>query len=153
RKGNASGLGFGGRSLAVANAVLLSGFDLWAPHLPEDVRLVQPPFPLPGLDDVRQAVLRALEEPEAGEPLGARLRPPWRVTVVLADFCLPVPPLARDCRSEMLETVLQVLYISGIRASRLSILVANGLSRQWRPGELDDFLGSMRSEAVRCHDA
>jgi len=137
----------------VAKTVLLSGFDLWAPDLPDDVRVLQPPFPLPGLDDVRQAVVRALEEPEAGQPLTAFLRPTSRVTVVLDDFSLPVPPLASDCRSEMLETVLHLLHSTGVRPSRLAILVANGLSRQWRPGELDEILGPNRPESIRCHDA
>jgi len=137
----------------VAKTVLLSGFDLWAPQLPDDVRLLQPPFPLPALADVRQAVVRSLEEPEAGNSLTALLRPTSRVAVVMDDFSLPVPILAHDCRREMLETVLHALYSSGIRASRVEILVANGLSRQWRAGELDDFLGAGRPQSVRCHDA
>ena len=139
-------------NLTVPSTVLLSGLDVWAPQLPEDVRLLQPPRPLTGLDDARQ-VLRVLEEPEAGEPLTSRLRPTSRVTVVLDDFSLPVPPVAQDPRGEMLEAVLQTLYARGLRPSRVNVLVANGLSRQWRPGELDDFLGPTRSEAVRCHDA
>jgi hypothetical protein len=137
----------------VAKTVLLSGFDLWAPELPEDVRLLQPPFPLPAVDDVRQAALRALEEPEGGQPLSALVRPTSRVAVVLDDFSLPVPPVVHDCRREMLESVLQVLHISGVRSSRVGFLVANGLSRQWRAGELDEFLGSPRAHPVRCHDA
>ncbi len=139
--------------MAVTKTVLLSGFDLWAPELPDDVRLLQPPFPLPALDDVHQVVLRALEEPDAGEPLSALLQPTSRVALAIDDFSMPVPPLAHDCRREMLQAVLQALGTSGIPSSRVNILVANGLSRQWRAAELDDFLGSPRPHPVRCHDA
>ncbi len=151
RKGNASGVGLE-ENLAVPSTMLLSGLDLWAPQLPEDVRLLRPPLPLPGLDDARQ-VVRAMEEPEAGESLTTRLRPNSRVTVVLDDFSLPVPPMAQDPRGEMLQAVLEALHACGLRASRVTVLVANGLSRQWRSRELDEFLGPTRSEAVRCHDA
>jgi hypothetical protein len=139
---------------SVAKTLLLSGFDLWTPEIPEDAQILQPPFPLPALEDFRRATDQALEEPVDGEPLSQLLRPSAKVSVVIDDFALPVPPMARDCRREMLEGVIEVLQTQGVRPNRVSVTVANGLSRQWRDTELAEILGpSSAAYQVSSHDA
>ena len=55
----------------------------------------------------------------------------------------------------MLEGVLEALAAFGVKTSRITALVATGLSRQWRPAELTDWLGPRATSQilVRCHDA
>lgn len=133
----------------------MSGFDLRMAELPGDVRILTPRAPLPAIEDFRAAVATALEEPLDGEPFSTQLRQNARVTVVLDDFTLPVPPTSRDCRREMLEVVLGKLAQAGVRSDRISVLVANGLARQWRSAELTEMLGPQLTSAqpISCHDA
>ncbi|HME92570.1 MAG TPA: lactate racemase domain-containing protein, partial [Myxococcaceae bacterium] len=138
----------------VAKTLLLSGFDLWAPELPDDAQILLPPFPLPELEHFRRSADQALEDPVDGEPLVQMLRPGSKVSVVIDDFSLPVPPMARDCRREMLESVLDVLQLQGVRVNRVAITVANGLSRQWKETELAELLGPRPAPyQVASHDA
>jgi hypothetical protein len=139
----------------VAKTLLLSGFDLREAHLPDDVRLLLPPLALPGLVDFGEAVDRALDEPLSGEPLSALVKPKSRICVVLDDPSWPVPPLSHDPRRELLAGVLRVFAEQGVRSKQVTVLVANGLGRQWRATELTDLLGiaSTASFPVRCHDA
>ncbi|MBI3182415.1 MAG: DUF2088 domain-containing protein [Myxococcales bacterium] len=138
----------------MARALLLSGFEIVAPELPDDARVLMPPFPLPALEGLKEACTRALEEPLEGEPVASLLSPHSRVCVVVDDPSLPVPPLSRDCRREMLEAVLELLLAHGVR-QKPSVVVANGLGRQWRNTELTELLGiqSTASTQVGCHDA
>ncbi len=139
----------------MARTLLLSGFDLRAPELPSDARILVPRPALPGLDRFFEQCLSALEEPVAGPALSSWLRPGARVAVVIDDFSSPVPLVARDCRREMLEAVLALATKQGVPPSRVSVLIANGLSRQWRQAELADLLGEATTGAyaVRSHDA
>jgi hypothetical protein len=139
----------------VPRTLLFSGFDVLAPEIPEDARVLLPPIPLPELDDFKSAVQRAIEEPLEGPPLEQLLKPTAHVTVVIDDPSLPVPPVSKDCRREMLEVVLRTVALAGIRASRLTLLVANGLSRAWKTTELADFFGVETTAAypMTCHDA
>ena len=139
----------------MAKTLLLSGFDLREAHLPDDARLLLPPIALPGLVDFAEAVDRALDEPLSGEPLSSLLKAKVRICVVLDDPSWPVPPLSHDPRREMLAGVLRVFAAHGIRAKQVTVLVANGLNRQWRNTELTDLLSiqSTASFPVRCHDA
>jgi len=139
----------------VAKTLLMSGFDLRAVDLPDDARILVPPLALPALDDFRAAAQRALEEPVRGPPLTQLVRANSKVAVVLDDFSLPVPPASRDCRREMLEVALRQLSVAGIRPQQITVLVANGLSRQWRTTELAEFLGpqATSTHTILCHDA
>lgn len=136
-------------------SLLLSGFDLRAPELPSHARLLLPPIPLPGLEGFVEACERALEEPIAGAPLPSHLKPNVRVAVVIDDPSQPVPPMSKDCRREMLAAVLSVLGNHGVRSNRVAVLVANGLSRQWRASELTEVFGlqSTASYPMQSHDA
>jgi lactate racemase len=134
--------------------LLFSGFELSAPALPNYARTVQPPLPLPGLMNFRASVEDALEEPLDGSPVRGRIQATDRVTVVVDDFGLPVPPLANDCREVMVQAFLELLEERGVTPDRVKILVANGLSRQWRQTELLEWLGPAISRyTVSCHDA
>jgi hypothetical protein len=137
------------------SSLMMSGFDLRVVEVPDHARIVLPARPQPALDDPRRSILRALEEPVSGPPLADLLEPQLRVAVVLDDLSLPVPPPARDCRRDMLEVVLEQLAHQGVRPARTTVLVANGLSRQWRPAELAEVLGpqATASHPVTCHDA
>ncbi len=139
----------------MATSVLVSGFDVRELALPRTAEVLLPPLPLPALEDFKDAVARALEEPVDGLPLARRVRPTSRVTVVLDDPSFPVPLASRDARAEMLEAVLDALAQVGVKLPRVAVLVANGLNRQWRPAELSEWLGvrSTSLVAVRCHDA
>lgn len=139
----------------MARTLLFSGFDLRAPELPADARLLRPPSPRPALEPFSEACQRALEEPISGKRLADYLKPNARVAVVIDDPSLPVPPQSRDCRREMLAAVLSVLEDHGVRGNRVTVLVANGLSRQWRTPELVERFGqaSMERYPIQSHDA
>jgi lactate racemase len=138
----------------VERPLLFSGFELITPALPEYARVLRAPLALPGLMNFRAAVEQALEEPMEGPSLPQLLKPNQWVSVVIDDFSLPVPPLLYACRRKMLEAVLELLAEKGLGPDRVAILVANGLSRQWRPAELLELLGPMIGNyPVKCHDA
>ncbi len=123
--------------------------------MPDGAQVLLPPNSLPPLQDFKESVLRALDEPIAGPPLAKRVNAGSRVCVVLDDPSLPVPPASHDARGEMLEAVLEALTSFGVKAARVTALIANGLARQWRPAELTEWLGAKSTSqiGVRCHDA
>src|SRR4051812_2796921 len=133
----------------------MSGFDLRVVDLPEEVRLLLPLRAQHPLDDPRMAIVKAMMAPIAGPPLTDLVASDARVTVLVDDLSLPVPPPSHDPRADMLELVLAQLQQKGIRSAQIKILVANGLSRQWRPVELKDVLGeqTLAAHPVQCHDA
>ncbi|MFL5320185.1 MAG: lactate racemase domain-containing protein [Myxococcaceae bacterium] len=135
--------------------VLFSGFDLVAPELPADARILNAPPPLDPLGQVKESAKRALEAPVSGAALSRRVHAHSRVAVVVDDLSLPVPPLNHDCRRELLEAVLDLLAEKGLTSKRVTVLIANGLSRQWRMSELTDALGIQVTAAFPpiCHDA
>lgn len=138
----------------VTHATYVSGFDVGQVTLPPGAELLQPPLPLPAMDDFQDACARALEEPLDGPPLSARLKRGTRVCVLVDDFTLPLPLAARDARRDMLEAVLDALAQAGVRPAQVKVLVATGPSRHWRPAELAELLGPRATAlaAVRCHD-
>lgn len=139
----------------MSSSLLVSGFDLVQFTVPDGAQVLLPPHPLPPLQDFKDSVHRALDEPLAGPPLAKRVNPNSRICIVLDDPSLPVPPASRDARGEMLEAVVEALVSFGVKAPRITALVANGLARQWRPAELTEWLGAKSTSqiAVRCHDA
>lgn len=134
---------------------MMSGFDLRVVELPEQARILLPPRPQHALEDPKKAIAQALAEPLSGPPLHDWVTPGARVTVLIDDLSLPVPPPAHDPRGDMLEVVLGALAKKGVRAEQIQVLVANGLSRQWRSVELMDALGEqlVAAHPVTCHDA
>ncbi len=134
---------------------MLSGFEVIAPALPDDARILLPPIPLPGLEEFKDAVSQALEEPLEGDPVASLVGPNTRVCVVIDDPSLPVPPMSGGARRDMLLAVLELLEQQGARPNRVTVLVANGLNRMWRDTELADIYGieSTARYPVTCHDA
>ena len=55
----------------------------------------------------------------------------------------------------MLEGTLEALTHFHVKPADIKVLIATGLSRQWRPAELSEFLGPRATARVnvRCHDA
>lgn len=139
----------------VPRPLLFSGFDLRAPELPSDVRMLLPPLPLEPLADVGAACDRALETPDHGPSPLPELRATSRVTLVIDDPSLTVPLPASDFRRRILERVTAALTTRGIPHNRISVLIANGLSRKWRPTELGDLFGVQLTGGFEfeCHDA
>lgn len=137
------------------SSLLMSGFDLRVVDLPEEVRVLLPLRAQLPLDDARMGIVKAVMSPVAGPPLTDLVASDARVTVLIDDFSLPVPPPSHDPRADMLELVLAQLQQKGIRSAQIKILVANGLSRQWKPVELSDVLGAqtLAAHPVTCHDA
>jgi hypothetical protein len=139
----------------VPSSLIMSGFDLRVVDLPEEARILLPLRAQVPLDDAKAAILRAIAGPVSGPPLADLLTAETRVTVLIDDLSLPVPPPAHDPRADMLEVVLNQLERKSIRPAQVKVLVANGLSRQWRPVELADVLGEqvLAAHPVACHDA
>jgi lactate racemase len=139
----------------VPSTLLMSGFDLRVVDLPEEIRLLLPLRAQLPLDDARMAAVKAMMAPVAGPPLSDLVASDARVAVLIDDLSLPVPPPSHDPRGDMLELVLAQLQQKGIRPAQVKIVVANGLSRQWRPVELADVLGeqTLAAHPVTCHDA
>lgn len=136
----------------MASTLLMSGFDLRLLELPAGAQVLRAPPPLTALTDVTAAAKEALERPVGGLPLSERVTAQSRVTVVIDDFIFPVPQAQRDARRELLSALLASLDARGVRPSRVTLLIANGLSRKWRPAELTELLGPQESQ-VLCHDA
>ena len=110
---------------------------------------------MPALEGFAAACERALQEPVGGPPLASMLKPDSRVTVVVDDLSLPVPPVFREPRRDMLRAVLRILGNHGVRGDRVAIVVANGLSRKWRTRELAEAFGPEvgAEHQLRSHDA
>ena len=134
-------------------SLVVSGFDVREVELPPSAQVLLPPLPFPAQDDFHAAVVQALEVPQGGEPLSKRVTARSRLTVVLDDLAFPVPRATRDARATMLAAVLRVLEKHGIPSTRVTVLVGNGLSRQWRQAELIEWLGPKGASLARCHDA
>ena len=137
------------------SSLLVSGFDLVQFQLPPGAQVLLPPQPLPPLEDFKESVLRALDEPLSGPGLMKRVKPGSKICIVLDDPSLPVPPASKDARAQMLAAVLEALASFGVKPQRISALIANGLSRQWRPAEISEWLGAQSTSQIliRCHDA
>ena len=70
------------------------GFSL--EQLPADrSRIIYPPEPLAGIDDLDGAIRRALLEPLDMEPLPALLRPDMKLTICFDDASLSLPKMQR----------------------------------------------------------
>ncbi len=134
------------------------GDDLIRVNLPDETRSLLPPAPMPGLQDYKSAVRRALREPLGAPPLADLFRPGSRVTIAFDDPCLPLPPLAGDLRGQAIEVVLEELFRGGVDKERIRLVCAVGLHRKWTPAELRHLLGrkvwrEMGPDRIRNHDA
>jgi len=109
--------------------------------------VVEPSF-RPGVSDPGAELRRALQQPVAGPPLAARVRPGQTVAIAICDATRPQP------RQPMIEAVLDEL--AGITAvDDIVILVATGTHRGNTTAEIRAMLGDEIPGRVRVvnHDA
>ncbi len=114
-------------------------------RLPVGSRVVYPPPPLPGFEDVDGAIEEALENPLDRPPFSAQLRPGMKVTIAFDDISLPLPPMKKpDIRQRIIEKVLDKLAAHGI--DDIHLIAALGLHRRMTPGELRRAVGKRAFE-------
>ncbi len=90
---------------------------------------------LPGLDDPRAAVRRALAHPLAGPPLAELAAGARRVAVVFPDLTRPMP------NRTVLPPLLEDLARRGIADGDITLLCATGTHRQATATEMRDLVG------------
>ncbi|MFZ8998108.1 MAG: lactate racemase domain-containing protein [Ilumatobacteraceae bacterium] len=103
-------------------------------------RIIYPPEPLPGLDDVDGHIRDALLNPIDMEPLPALLHPDMKLTICFDDSSLSLPKMRRpDNRQRIIEAVLDLAAAAGV--DDIQIIAALGLHRRMHDYELRHVLG------------
>jgi hypothetical protein len=98
------------------------------------------PEPLPGLDDVGEAISAALDLPLDSAPLGELLRPGMRLTIAFDDITTPTPRMRQpDIRGRIIEGVLSRAAAAGV--DDVALVSAIGLNRRNTAAELEQVLG------------
>lgn len=121
--------------------LLFSGDSLIEVDLPPGTRCIYPKPPIEPLRDVDAAIRYALAHPENSEPLYAKLRPGMRVTILIDDISLPLPPMRRpDVRERVLTIVLELLAEYGV--DDYELIVATGIHRKMRDWEVRHMVGN-----------
>ncbi|MCB9651278.1 MAG: DUF2088 domain-containing protein [Deltaproteobacteria bacterium] len=124
-----------------APRIIHSGEDFLYEHLPIGTRVIYPNPPIKGLPHPEAAIRYALNHPEEKDPLYAQLRPGMKVTIVMDDISLPLPPMRLpDVRQRVIEILLQILGDHGVDDIRL--LIANALHRRMTPAEMKRAVGT-----------
>jgi len=115
------------------------GFSL--ERLPADrSRIIYPPEPLAGLDDLDGHIRNALLNPLDMEPLPALLTPNMKLTICFDDASLSLPKMQRpDNRQRIVEAVLDMAAEAGV--DDVHIIAALGLHRRMHEYELRHVLG------------
>jgi hypothetical protein len=109
--------------------------------LPADrSRIIYPPEPLAGIDDLDGAIRHALLHPLDEDPLPALLFPGMRLTIAFDDASLSLPKMRRpDTRQRIIEAVLDLAAEAGV--DDVHIIAALGLHRRMHEYELRHVLG------------
>lgn len=129
---------------------------LWE-KVPDTIRVLYPPMPKAGLDNVPKALERAVERPVGCYPLSAQLKPGMRVTICFPDLSVPMPCCCLpDVRQPLLEALVEKLTTAGI--TDLQLIAATGLNRRLTAAELSRVVGpkifdSFYPDRLRSHDA
>jgi len=124
-----------------APRILAYGEDFMQEHLPIGTRVIYPNPPIKGLPNPDAAIRYALNHPLGMDPLHALLSPGMKITIVLDDISLPLPPMKLpDVRERILTIVLQLLEDHGVDDVRL--LIANALHRAMTADEMKRMVGS-----------
>ena len=137
--------------------VLFSGDQLVEVDLPVGTRVIYPKPPMAALPDVDAAIRYAINHPEDGAPLFARLKPGMKVTIAVDDISLPLPPMQRpDIRQRVLDIVLPLLADHGVED--IHIIVATCLHRPMTQAEVRRMVGERTfdrywPERLYNHDA
>jgi hypothetical protein len=106
------------------------------------------------VDDLPEALGRALASPLELPRIGELVKPRSRVTIAFDDATVPsYGPI----RSVAIEAVLEELAAAGVARGQVSLICANALHRKLRPAELARILGADLvaefGERLGCHDA
>jgi lactate racemase len=124
-----------------APRIIHAGEDFLYEHLPVGTRVIYPNPPIKGLPHPDAAIRYALNHPEGMDPLFSMLKPSMRVTIVMDDISLPLPPMKLpDVRERILRIVLQMLDEHGV--DDINLLIANALHRRMTPAEMKRMVGS-----------
>jgi len=132
------------------DGVLLERFPLGA-------RVVYPPLPRSGVDDVEAAIAGALASPAGSAPLASLLRAGMRLVIAVQDTTVPAPRMRGvDVRGRICEQVLSAAAAAGV--DEVSLIVAGGLARRLSAREVARLVGervfrSFWPTSLACHDA
>lgn len=121
-----------------------SGNNVTRLTLPAGAEVYYPPPILPGIrkPDLPAAVRRAFERPLGLPPLATLVNSRSRILVCFDDNCQPFPPMQRpDYRQVVLETLLPLLYASGVEKKNIRLMCAVALHRKMKPHELEYMMG------------
>ncbi len=115
--------------------------------LPETLDVIRPRF-LPGLQDERAAMRKALENPVAGPPLRHFLKPGQSVVVVHTDITRATP------NDRILPVLLAEIEAAGIQREDITLLNGLGTHRPQTKEELRMMLGDIILDNYHCqqHD-
>ncbi|MEL6338345.1 MAG: lactate racemase domain-containing protein [Myxococcota bacterium] len=117
------------------------GEDFLLEDLPPGTRVIYPPPPMKGLENVDAAIRYAINHPHGKPPLHALLEPGMKVTIAIDDISLPLPPMKTpDARQRMLEIVLQTLADYGV--DDVHLIIALGVHRRMTDAEIKRCVGS-----------
>ncbi|NVI98628.1 DUF2088 domain-containing protein [Myxococcus sp. AM001] len=120
--------------------VLFHGENFLQEDLPVGTRVIFPRPPLAGVPNVKAAIRYAINHPEGMEPLHALLKPGMRLTCVIDDISVPLPPMVTpDVRQTILEIVLELAADSGV--DDVHLIIANALHRRMTEGEMKRMVG------------
>ena len=120
--------------------VLFHGTKFLEVDLPVGTRVIYPKPPMKPLNDVKAAIRYAINHPESGKPLYARLRPGMKVTIAIDDLSMPLPPMkAPDVRQLQVEVVLELLADYGIED--VELIIATAFHRPMSASEIKHILG------------
>jgi hypothetical protein len=119
---------------------LLAGSKIAVVNARDDAVILAPPPPREPVADVGAAVRDSLRFPLAGEPLESLVPRGGRATVVIEPPAQPVPATPVEPRPAAVAVAIDELARSGIPPERTTILVAGGLARRTREGEVDHFV-------------
>lgn len=133
------------------------GEDFLLEDLPVGTRVIYPPPPMKGLENVDAAIRYAINHPLEKDPLHAMLEPGMKVTIAIDDISLPLPQMKTpDVRQRMLEIVLQMLADYGV--DDVHVVIALGVHRRMTEAEIKRTVGSrvfreLWPERLYHHDA
>ncbi len=124
-----------------APRVVFSGDQLIEVDMPAGTRVIYPKPTIEPLRDVDAAIRYAINHPLGSDPLYAKLRPGMKVTILIDDISLPLPPMRRpDLRERVLTIVLDLLAEHAV--DDFEMIVATGIHRKMRDWEVRYMVGN-----------
>lgn len=124
-----------------APRTLFCGEDLIQCKMPAGTRVIYAKPPIPGLQDPRAAIRRAVDNPENMDPLASLLCPGMKLTIAIDDISLPLPIMGLpDIRQTVLEVVLAMAADKGV--TDIHIVIATSFHRRLTAPEMKRCVGS-----------